>query len=156
MKKIELSTEENRKYEAIKQLVEQKGNKKRIAVELGITERQVNRLIIGYKECGKEFFIHGNKGRKPENALDEKIKKMIKDLYHTKYYGCNLEHYSELLEKHEDIKISSNTIRTIFKEAHILSPKARRETKRNAKKELEKLKEKASTKRECDIIQKKK
>lgn len=118
MKKIELSTEGNRKYEAIKQLVEQKGNKKRIAVELGITERQVNRLIIGYKECGKEFFIHGNKGRKPENALDEKIKKLIKDLYHTKYYGCNLEHYSELLEKHEDIKISSNTIRTIFKEAH--------------------------------------
>ena len=26
--------------------------------------RQINRLIAGYKEYGKEFFIHGNRGRK--------------------------------------------------------------------------------------------
>jgi transposase len=155
MKRIELNEEEIKKYETIKQLVDLKGNKKRIAIELGITERQVNRLINGYKECGKEFFIHGNKGRKPENALDEKTKELIKDLYNSKYYGANLEHYSELLEKHEGVKVSSNTIRTIFKEEYMLSPKARRETKRNVKKELEKLKEKATTKKESDIIQKK-
>ena len=155
MKKIELNKEEDKKYEAIKELVDTKGNKKRIAVELGISERQVNRLIIGYKENGKGFFIHGNKGRKPINALDERTKGLIRNLYCTKYFGANLEHYSELLEKHEGIKVSSNTIGTILKEEHILSPKARRETKKNAKKELQQLKEKATTKKESDMIQKK-
>lgn len=153
MKKIELNMEENKRYEAIKLLVDKRGNKKRLAIELGITIRQVNRLIVGYKEYGKEFFIHGNKGRKPKNAIDEKTKELIKNLYFMKYFGANFKHYSELLEKYEDIKVSSKTIRTVFKEDFILSPKARRITKRNIKKELEQLKERTTAKKQLDIIQ---
>lgn len=41
------------KYEKIKELVDHKGNKKRVAQKLGITVRQVNRLIKIYKEKGK-------------------------------------------------------------------------------------------------------
>ena len=44
---------EQEKYEKIKELVDHGGNKKRIALELGITVRQVDRLIQKYKEKGK-------------------------------------------------------------------------------------------------------
>ena len=44
---------EQEKYEKIKELVDHGGNKKRIALKLGITVRQVDRLISKYKEKGK-------------------------------------------------------------------------------------------------------
>ena len=39
------------------------GNKKRAAIELMCTIRNINRMIAGYKSKGKEYFIHGNKYR---------------------------------------------------------------------------------------------
>ena len=53
MRKVELRMNELIKYETIKELVEHGGNKNRVALKLGITIRQVNRLIKKYKEKGK-------------------------------------------------------------------------------------------------------
>ena len=44
---------EQEKYEKIKELVDHGGNKKRVALKLGITVRQVDRLIAKYKKKGK-------------------------------------------------------------------------------------------------------
>lgn len=41
------------KYEVIKELVDHNGNKKHAALKLGLTIRQINRLIKIYKEKGK-------------------------------------------------------------------------------------------------------
>ena len=64
---------EKQKYEKIKEYVDHGGNKNRIALQLNISKRQVNRLIIKYKEKGKSAFVHGNCSRKPVNALDKSI-----------------------------------------------------------------------------------
>lgn len=78
MRKVELSLREKEKYEVIKKLVENNGNKKRAQVRLGFKDiRQINRLVNGYKEYGKEFFVHGNKGRKPVHALSTEFKDEI-------------------------------------------------------------------------------
>ena len=53
MRKVNLRMKELNKYEVIKELVDHGGNKKRAAKKLGITVRQVNRLIKIYKEKGK-------------------------------------------------------------------------------------------------------
>ncbi|MCD8325443.1 MAG: hypothetical protein LUC90_01815 [Lachnospiraceae bacterium] len=64
--------DENRKYEVIKGLVDHPdGNKQRAALSLGCTLRHVNRMIAGYKKYGKEFFVHGNRGRKPSIAIPD-------------------------------------------------------------------------------------
>ena len=52
-------------------------------------------------------------GRKPAHAFDRK-KNLILDLYPTKYSDANITHFSELLEKHENIKVSPSTIRSIL------------------------------------------
>lgn len=44
---------EQNKYEVIKELVDHNGNKKRAALKLGLSVRQINRLIKIYKEKGK-------------------------------------------------------------------------------------------------------
>ncbi len=61
MKEVKLRMNEQEKYEIIKDLVDHDGNKKRAAIRLGISVRQVNRLIIKYKDKGKSSFMHSNK-----------------------------------------------------------------------------------------------
>lgn len=69
MRRVELSMTEEFKYNVIKKLVETKGNKKTAELKLGCTRRTINRMIKGYEQEGKAFFIHGNKGRTPANAV---------------------------------------------------------------------------------------
>lgn len=52
MRAVKLRMKEKDKYEAIKELVDHGGNKDRVALKLGISKRQVNHLIIIYKEKG--------------------------------------------------------------------------------------------------------
>ncbi len=129
MRKVELRMNEKEKYEVIKDLVDHNGNKNRASKKLGISRRQVDRLIIKYKEKGKAGFVHGNRTRKPINALDNSISEDIILLYKNKYYDFNFNHFKEYLEEEENIKVSYDFIyKTLTKEG-ILSPKARKKTK---------------------------
>ncbi len=56
MRKVNLRMKELEKYNAIKELVDHGGNKKRVAINLDLSERQINRLIKTYKEKGKSRF----------------------------------------------------------------------------------------------------
>jgi transposase len=153
MRKVDLSMVENNKYLTIKKLVETNGNKGRAAIALNCSVRHVNRMIKGYKESGKEFFVHGNRGRKPVHTLDDNTKQLIVDLYRTKYSDANITHYSELLEKHESIKVAPSTIRAALLNEFILSPKAKRATKKNLNEHLKNLKKDANSKKDVVLIQ---
>lgn len=56
MRKVELRMKELNKYEVIKELVDHNGNKNRAKEKLGVSMRQINRLIKIYKEKGKSRF----------------------------------------------------------------------------------------------------
>ena len=130
MRKVELRMNEKQKYEIIKELVDHNGNKNRAAMKLNLSRRQIDRLIIKYKETGKSAFIHGNRARKPVNHFDKSISNDIITLYQNKYYGFNFSHFKEYLEKEENIKVSYKFIYNTLVDADILSPKARKKTKR--------------------------
>ena len=153
IRKVLLTMDENQKYEIIKKLVDKNGNKKTAALKIGCSDRHIYRLIKGYKEKGKSFFVHGNRGRKPANTLSSDKRQLILDLYQNKYHDCNLTHYSELLEERENITVSVSTITDILKENFILSPMATRSSKKAMKKQLKALKSKAKTKKEVSSIQ---
>ena len=93
--------DEQKKYEVIKSLADHPdGNKDRAALTLGCTKRHINRMLKGYREHGKQFFIHGNRGRRPSTVIPLSTRNAVLDLYRTKYYDANFQHYSELLDKH--------------------------------------------------------
>ena len=141
MRKVELRMKEKKKYEVIKELVDHNDNKNRAAITLGISRRQLDRLIIIYKEKGKEGFVHGNRDRKPATTLNKSLSETIILLYRTKYQDWNFNHFKDFLEREENIKVSYNFIYTTLTNEGILSPKAKKKTKREyAKKKL--LKEK--------------
>lgn len=137
MRKVELRMNEQLKYEIIKEHVEHGGNKKKIALKLSITIRQVDRLIAKYKEKGKSTFVHGNRSRKPINTLDKSISEDIILLYKNKYQDWNFKHFYEWLIEKEHFRISYKFVYNTLTKEGILSPKARKKTKREfAKKKL--------------------
>lgn len=137
MRKVELRMNEEYKYKIIKKLVETKGNKQRAAVKLKRSIRQIDRMIAGYKEFGKEFFVHGNRGRKPKNALTDELKTEIELLYINKYFDCTYTLFKELLERRENINLSVDEIRVILRDRFIFSPITHKSTKRKFRKKLE-------------------
>ena len=56
MKRVDLRMKELEKYEVIKELVDHNGNKIRAKEKLGLSKRQIYRLIKTYKEKGKSRF----------------------------------------------------------------------------------------------------
>ena len=91
MRKVELRMNEQLKYETIKELVDHHGNKRRAALKLNLSIRQVNRLINVYKAKGKAGFVHGNRNRRPANSLPQELGRKIIALYEHDYQGFNLK-----------------------------------------------------------------
>ena len=154
MRKVELRMNEQEKYKVIKELVDHDGNKKRAELKLGLTRRQINRLIIIYNEKGKSGFVHGNRDRKPSKTLDKPISEDIILLYEGKYQGWNFKHFWEFLVEKEEIKVSYTFVYKILTKEGFISPKARRKTKREfAKNKLKKEKRlQDKTDEEIEII----
>lgn len=134
MRKVILKMNELEKYKIIKNLVDNNGNKNTAAIKLNISRRQIDRLIIKYMEKGKSAFIHGNRSKKPANALDKTISNNIILLYHNKYYDCNFNHFKDLLKEKEKIDVSYNFIYHTLTSNNIYSPKIRKTTKKRLKK----------------------
>lgn len=153
IRKVELRVNEQMKYEVIKELVDTNGNKHRAAMTLGCTVRTVNRLIQRYKENGKEAFVHGNRNRKPACTVPDTVRNDILCLYDTKYEGANLRHFTELLAERENIKVSDTLVRNLLLESEILSPKARKATRKKLKASLKLKQENARTKKEKNQVQ---
>lgn len=154
MRKVELSLKEKYKYKIIKKLVEANGNKERARIQLGLKSiRQINRLITGYKNFGKDFFVHGNRGRKPIHALSSDLKNEIETLYTSKYFDCTYTQFAEYLAERENISLSTQEVGQLLRELNILSPRSRKITKKNLKKKLIAQKEKATSKKDITKLQ---
>ena len=136
MRKVELRMNEEHKYQIIKKLVETNGNKKRAALKIGCSVRTVNRLIIKYKTEGKQAFIHGNRGRLPSTTIPLDTKNKIISLYINEYSNANFSHFCEIIQREFDIKISDTTLNKWLRNEDIISPKARRRTKKILKQQL--------------------
>ena len=130
IRRIDLNMDEQKKYEVIRKLADSQGNKDRAAITLGITKRQVNRLIIAYKEKGRAAFVHGNRGRRPAITTPDEIRNAVVDLYRTKYCGANFVHFTELLHKNEGISLSVSAITSFLEAENIFSPRVTKAKKK--------------------------
>jgi transposase len=127
---------EDKKYKVIKAVAEKRKEKKRASIELGLSMRQVNRLIQNYQEGGKATFSHGNRGKTAEHAVPKETKNQVVELYQSFKIKPNVKHFTEILKEDHDICYTDTTIRRILYQAHILSPKTQRKTRRKIKAQI--------------------
>ncbi len=104
------------------------------AEALGVSVRQVRRLMSGYRAQGVGALVHGNRGRRPHNVVDQAIKEQVVALGTTTYQGTNTTLLSELLTG-EDIHLSRATVRRIMLAAGYRSPRSCRRRVRRQRRE---------------------
>src|SRR4030042_19186 len=102
---------------------------------LGLSIRHVRRTHAGYRRDGAAALAHGNRGRKPWNALNDGTRRKVLELKQTTYAGCNHQHFSELLAEREAVTLSRSSVRRILVEAGIRSPRKRRPPKHRSRRE---------------------
>ena len=136
MRKVDLRMNELKKYEIIKKLVDSNGNKKSAAIKIGCTTRTINRLIIKYKKLGKAGFVHGNRGQIPSTTFPLDIRNLIISTYINDYSDTNFTHFCEIVKEDFGISISDTTLNIWLRSENVISPKARKKTKKALKKKL--------------------
>lgn len=105
------------------------------AQSLGITERQVWRLLAAFRQEGADAVVHGNRGRMPIQTLSPEIHQRIVELAQTTYVGFNQTHFTEKLRSDENITISRPTVWRILREAGIRSPQRHRRAEHRSRRE---------------------
>ena len=102
---------------------------------LGVSERHAWRLLAAYRREGAAALAHGNRGRKPRNAVADDEAAAVVRLASTTYTGANHTHLTELLRDREGIDLSRPTVRRILMRAGISSPRHRRPPKHRARRQ---------------------
>src|ERR1019366_1605940 len=79
----------------------------RAALLLGLSVRQVRRLAAAYALSGMSSVPHGNRGKRPHNALDPTTVARISELAGAKgpYHDFNVCHMQDLLGERDGIHL---------------------------------------------------
>ena len=113
--------------EIIKKVISKELTQKEAALKLGITDRQVRRIITKYNDIGEDAFIHKNVGKPSHNKkIPEDISTEIINDYLTSFSDYGFTHFYE--EQGYKYGISSSTMITIFTNNDIISPYAQHKT----------------------------
>ena len=136
-----LKEEDLKRATLIEACIKGKCTVKQVATALGLSERRVKQIKKELKENGVKSIQHGNRGRKPKNAIPDETKKKILELRSSyEYELSNFKHFQELLKERENIDISYSALYNILRNAGIKSPKKHRKSKlhhRRKRKECE-------------------
>jgi len=123
---IHLRPREQRRARILNEHLEDRLTVAQVAGLLGVSERQVYRMLAGYRRDGPAALIHGNRDRRPWHALPGGLAERVVELARTTYKDANHSHLTELLEEREGIGLDRTTVRRILLAAGLRSPHPRR------------------------------
>ena len=82
------------------------------AVVLAITARQVNRLLIRFREDGGGGLIHKGRGQSSNHSLSVGVRDYVLELVRTRYADFGPTQATEVLLAKHDIQVGRETLRT--------------------------------------------
>lgn len=133
-----MNEKEKKKYEVITKVKDGLLTKKDAEIELNLSRRQIDRLIIKLNKEGEEGFIHKNKCNKNAKVTDDCIKDEITNLYLSEYYDFGFSHfYEKVIVKKYDISLKN--LFNILMSDDIISPYAQNKTRTEYNKKMREL-----------------
>lgn len=113
-KLLTMSANELNRLEIIQRLEEKRLKQKEAAEILGLTVRQVKRLVSKYREQGADGLVSQRRGKASNNQLSAEVKQKGLDLLKGKYRGFGPTLACEKLVEVEGLKISAESTRQIM------------------------------------------
>ena len=108
---ITMTQKELKRLHIIKQVLEKKLKQIEAAEMLGLSSRQIRRIVKRIREEGEKGIIHRLRGQPSHRRLPKQIKNKVIALYRKKYQGFGPTLASEKLLEIDKIKISDETLR---------------------------------------------
>jgi transposase len=116
-KKVELLTmseKEVSRLEVIQRVDEKRVKQKTAAELLGVSERQVKRLLHRYRKQGASGLVSRRRGKPSNNQMEEETCRKALDLLKGKYKGFGPTLACEKLVEVEGVKISDESVRQMM------------------------------------------
>ena len=126
MKGLTLSTKEQTRLQLLNGVLERRCSVHEAATILGVSERQVWRLLAAYRKEGAAALAHGNRGRLPTNTTPAALREQVITLAQERYKGVNHTQLAELLVEREGVVLSRSTVRRLLGRVGLFSPRQRR------------------------------
>ena len=86
---------------------------------------------------GKAGFVHGNRGQIPSTNFPLDIRYLIISTYINDYSDTNFTHFCEIVKEDFGISISDTTLNIWLRSENVISPKARKKTKKSLEEETQ-------------------
>lgn len=113
-KLLTMSEKELNRLEVIQRVKEKGLLQKEAAQMLGVSERQIRRLLRKYRMAGARGLVSQRRGKASNHQLSAEVKQKGLDLLHGKYRGFGPTLACEKLVEVERLKISDESVRRIM------------------------------------------
>lgn len=133
--RVTMNKKEIKRISVMQRMEDQKITGREASQHLGVTIRQVRRLIARYREQGAEGLIHGNRGRPAHNRIEAEVRLKIQGLAEEAYADYNDSHFTEELVEVHGVQVSRSTVRRIRRELGQQSPRKHRSPQHRSRRE---------------------
>lgn len=123
---IEMSLKEVKRLKVVQEAIDRHITQKASALMLGLSERQIRRLVRAVREEGDTGIIHKSRGRPSNCMVSEKVKEKALSLYKKRYPDFGPTLASEKLYEIDGIRVSDETLRKWLIEADLWKRRRKR------------------------------
>jgi len=111
---LAMSTDELNRLSIVQKIVDKHLTQVVAAEQLGLTVRQVKRLVKKYHDNGAEGLVSKKRGQRGNRKYSDKIVEEIKELVVKHYYDFGPKFACEKLDEKHGIKVSKETLRQLM------------------------------------------
>ena len=130
-KGIMMRREELKRLRVIEELVKKRIRQKKASELLGLSGRQIRRIVRRVEKEGAKGLIHRGRGKESNRKHSQEFRERVMRLYEKRYEGFGPTLACEKLEERDKVRIGRETLR------QLLIEKGKWEGKRKARKHLE-------------------
>jgi transposase len=123
MELIAMSKEEMKRKGIMEQLVEKRIRQKVAAEVLGISVRQLKRLLRAFREEGTDGLVSKQRGKPSHHQLEQGVVEVVLEKLKGKYAGFGPTLAHEKLVEQEGVKISLGSVRKVMLEEGLWKPR---------------------------------
>jgi transposase len=123
---IVMSIREIKRLKAVQSAIEKHITQKTAALMIGLSERQVRRVVKAIREQGDKGIIHGLRGRPSNRRFSEEMRESVLAFYQERYPDFGPTLATEKLFECDGITISDETLRMWLIEAGIWKKRRKR------------------------------
>ena len=104
---------------------------------LGLSRRQIDRLVEEYRNKGLASVIHGNAGRTPSNRTADHVTDRLVELAGEggTYHGLNVCHMSDMICESEEFQVGRSTLDRILRKRGVIQTAKHKRKERRKRRE---------------------